>query len=365
MEVYFASARVKEFRRWWVPKESILQKMEGLFFAAGLDGLVEEGEKVGIKLHMGEPGNVHYLRPVYASRLVDIITGLGGKVEVVETAGLGTTPGRTSASKHLEAARKNGFCEETLGAPLVMADGEEGLGSVEVEGVPVAKGIAELNSLLVLSHATGHIQAGFGGALKNLGLGCVAKAGKFRVHNEGRPWIDDDLCNACGDCLAVCTAEAISGEPLKIGEECVICGSCPDVCGRGAISTKMTSPKEVSRRVAENTAGVVKALDGRLGYLNILMDVLPHCDCHPHSDIPIIPDIGILASQDPVAIDQASIDMIKSAPGVVGSEAEDSAALDPGMDKLQLINPETKWWVQLETAEEMGLGEREYSLEEL
>ncbi len=365
MDVYLARARVKDFRNWWVPKESLLEKMERLFYASGLNSLVENGTKVGVKLHMGEPGNVHYMRPVYAWKLVDILKDLGAEPVGLETTGLGIDPGRTSASKHIEAARRNGFTEETLGAPLTIVDGEKGLDMVEMDGIPVAKGILELDSLMILSHATAHIQAGFGGALKNLALGCVAKPGKFRAHHEGKPSINTDDCTSCGECIKVCTADAISGEPLMITEDCILCGDCLGICPEGAIKAEFTSAETLSKRIAENSAGVVKALDKRLGYLTLLMDVLPHCDCHPHSDIPVVPDIGILASMDPVAIDKAAVDLINSSPGVHGSEAEVVGALNEGVDRLTKLNPNTKWAIQIEEAEMLGIGKKEYEIEEV
>ncbi|MFQ5815706.1 MAG: DUF362 domain-containing protein [Candidatus Hydrothermarchaeaceae archaeon] len=365
MEVYLSRARVREFRRWWVPGESLLEKMERLFHAAGLDGLVEKGSRVGIKLHMGEPGHVHYMRPVYAWKLVDILKNLGAETVVVETCGLGTIPGRTSASKHMEAARRNGFTEETMGAPLLIADGEEGLDMVYVDGIPVAEGIVGLDSLMVLSHATGHIQAGFGGALKNLALGCVAKPGKFRVHHEGRPRIDADACDSCGECIAVCPADAIASEPVRITEDCILCGGCADACPEGAIKAEIASAKTLSKRIAENAAGVVKALNGHLGYLTLMMDILPHCDCHPHSDIPVVPDIGILASRDPVGIDMAAVDLINTAPGLPGSEAEALGTLEGEVDILTKLNPNTRWAIQMEEAERLGLGRMEYELAEV
>ncbi|MEE9474086.1 MAG: DUF362 domain-containing protein [Candidatus Hydrothermarchaeaceae archaeon] len=355
MEVYFASSRVKDFRQWWVPKESLLEKMERLFFSASLDKIIVKGGSVGIKVHFGEPGDVHYIRPAYVSRAVDIIKGLEASPVIVETAGLGWRPGRTSAKKHLLAARKNGFCEETLGAPIVMADGDDGLDSSGGD-VPVAKGIAELDSLIVLSHATGHIQAGFGGAIKNLGVGCVTKTGKFRVHFDGVPKIKDELCDMCNECVEVCPVDAV--HPPVINETaCLLCNACLDVCDRRAIEVKMIDPMTLSERIAENAKGAVDALGENIGYINLLVDIIPHCDCHPHSDIPIVPDIGVLASKDPVAIDTASVDLINEAPGINGSAFEGGSA-----DKFSSINPATNWRTQIETAEKLGIGRMEYRL---
>ena len=354
-EVHFASSRVKDFRQWWVPKESLLEKMEGVFFSAGLDKLIKKGGSVGIKVHFGEPGDVHYIRPAYVSKLVDIIKGLGGKPVVVETAGLGWRPGRTSREKHLAAAKRNGFCEETIGAPIKIADGDDGLDGTGGE-IPVAKGIAELDSLFFLSHVTGHIQAGFGGAIKNIGVGCVTKPGKFRIHCDGTLKIDAELCDECGKCVEECPVDGAVKPPVINETVCLPCNVCLDVCDRRAVKVNFNDKETLAKRIAENAKAVVDVLGENIGYINLLVDVIPHCDCHPHSDIPIVPDIGVLGSIDPVAIDMASIDLINDAPGIEGS------AFEEGDDKLTTINPETNWRVQFDTAEKLGVGKKEYTL---
>jgi uncharacterized Fe-S center protein len=354
-EVHFASARVVDFRDWWVPKESLLEKMERVFFSAGLDKIIKEGGSVGIKVHFGEPGDVHYIRPAYVSKLVDIIKGLGGKPVIVETTGLGWRPGRTSKEKHLAAARKNGFSEETVGAPIIIADGDDGLDGTDGE-IPVAKGIADLDSLIFLSHVTGHIQAGFGGAIKNIGVGCVTKPGKFRIHFNGTLKIDAELCDECEKCVEECPVDGAVTPPVIDETVCLPCNVCLDVCDRQAVKAGFNDKETLARRIAENAKAVVDAAGDNIGYINLLVDVIPHCDCHPHSDIPIIPDIGVLASTDPVAIDMASIDLINEAPGIDGS------AFEGGDDKLTSINPDTHWRVQFDTAEELGVGNKEYKL---
>jgi uncharacterized Fe-S center protein len=256
---------------------------------------------------------------------------------VVETCGLGYTPGRTTREKLLRAARRNGFSPETLGAPIEVLDGELGLDSGEGG---VAKGLEALDSMLVLSHATGHIQAGFGGALKNLGLGCVAKQAKYRVHFEGLPAITDS-CTRCNRCVEVCPVGAI--EEYSITEACVGCIACSDVCEAGAVRLRERGFEDLVREMVGNAARVVEAMGAALGYVNLLVDVTPHCDCHPHSHVPLVEDLGVLASLDPVAADAASIDLIDGEEGRLSR-----AAPDPRL--------------QLELAEELGLGSRSYEL---
>ncbi len=362
-EVIYSTARVPRFKEWWVPEQSMLFRMEKAFYKAGFDKIVE-GKKVGLKPHLGEPGDVHYIRPVFLGRLVEIVKECGGEPVILETSGLGWLPGRTSAEKYLEAARKNGFTEETMGAPIIMADGDYGIDSEDVDGIPVAKKVKELDSMIVLSHLTCHIQAGLGGAIKNLGVGCVSKAGKFMVHYHGYPEIIESLCNQCGVCVNHCPAGAIEDYVIDQGK-CVRCNVCLDVCEKDAVKAKFKSRHELAIQIAINAAAVGKIFKGRLGCINLLSDIIPHCDCHPHSDIPFVPDLGLLASNDPVAIDKCSVDMVNRSSGVPTSAADDASALEPGLDKFGLINPKTNWRIQIETAEEHGLGSQKYELIEI
>lgn len=362
-EVFFVKSGVPRFREWWVPEQSLLYKLEKLFHEAKFDKIIEG--KVAIKPHMGEPGDVHYLRPAYISKLVDIVKACGGDPVVLETSGLGWLPGRTSAEKYLEAARKNGFSEETIGAPIVIADGDDGLEGIEENGVFVAKGFADVDSMILLSHLTGHIQAGFGGAIKNLGVGCVTKTGKFMVHYHGFPWIDKSICDSCGACVENCPEDAIK-EFEVIRSKCLRCNVCLDICELGAVKAEGKTPVELSEQIARNASVIIGIFQRRrMGYINLLVDVIPHCDCHPHSDRPFIPDIGILASRDPVAIDKASVDLVNDAPGIPLSVAEDVGALESASDKFALINPRTNWRVQIDESEKLGIGNQGYVLKEV
>ena len=356
-KVYFASARVPNYQNWWMPKESMARKMERVFYACGLDEICS-GE-VALKLHMGEPGDTHYIRPIFAATLADLVKKEGGRPTVIETSGMGWLANRTSEEKHLEAARRNGFTKETIGAEIRMIDGEFGLDNIP--GSIVAKGLSDFDSMIVLSHVTGHIQAGFGGAIKNIGLGCVTKAGKYRVHHSEKPVIDKKKCTKCNKCLEICPTQGAI-EEYGVTDSCTLCSLCLDVCEPCAIKAGFRDPLSLTKMVAENAAAVLKHM-GSVGFVNLAIDVLPHCDCHPFSDVPIVPDIGVLASLDALAVDRASVDKVNEVVGVEGSAASDSSALEPGSDKFKAVNPRTYWKAQLERAEELGIGSQKYRIE--
>jgi len=337
-KVFFAGAKAKNYKLWWDPGSSMLAKLERVFFAGGMDKICKG--KVGIKMHFGEPGNTHYIRPAYAGKLVELIKKSGGKPVFIETSGLGSLAGRTTAKLHLEAARKNGFTKETVGAEIVMIDGKNGMESIN-EKTLVAKGIKELDSLIVLSHLTAHIQAGVGGAIKNVGVGCVNKVGKYKVHHTGPPKIEKSLCSKCNKCIEVCPVEGAI-EEYEITEKCKPCGACIDACPEHAIKAEWKSSKEVALQIAENAAEVLKYVK-KASYITLAIDILPHCDCHPFSDTPFVPDIGIIASDDIVAIDRASIDLV-------------------GKEKFYKLHPQTCPELQVEKSEELGIGSQKYEI---
>ncbi len=355
-KVYFASARVPGYQTWWLPRESMLRKMERAFYACKLDDLCH-GE-VALKIHMGEPGDTHYIRPAFASTLAGLIKKEGGNPTVIETSGMGWIAGRTSEKRHLDAARRNGFTEETIGAGIRMIDGELGLDTIP--GSVVARGISDFDSMIVLSHVTGHVQAGFGGAIKNVGLGCVTKSGKYRVHHPVPPKIDLEKCTSCDECIKICPSDAV--KDYIITKECSLCSLCLDVCESCAISAAFRGKISLTEMIADNASEVLRHMDST-GFINLAIDVLPHCDCHPFSDVPLVPDIGVLASRDPIAVDRASIDLVNSSPGSPGSSAEDHRAAAEGIDKFNAVNPKTSWKAQLKRAEELGIGSQRYTLE--
>jgi uncharacterized Fe-S center protein len=354
-KVFFASSRVVDYQKWWMPKASMTRKMERVFYECGLADIC--GGRVALKLHMGEPGTTHYIRPIFASTLVDIIKEEGGEPTVIETSGMGWLANRTSEERHLDAARRNGFSKETLGADIKMIDGEFGLD--RIQGSVVAKGLEDFDSMIVLSHVTGHIQAGFGGAIKNIGLGCVTKAGKYRVHYAGRPKIDKKKCTRCDNCSDICPSDAVTD--YSINEKCTYCSLCLDVCEPYAIKADFKEPLDLSRMISDNAKEVLKKMD-RAGFINLAVDVLPHCDCHPFSDVPMIPDLGVFASFDALAIDAVCVEKVNESRGTPHSSAEDTGVLDSMSDKFAALNPCTSWTAQLKRAGELGVGSAAYEL---
>jgi uncharacterized Fe-S center protein len=304
------------------------------------------------------PGDTHYIRPIFATHLIDLIKKGGGNPTIIETSGMGWLANRTSEARHLESARRNGFSRETMGADIKLIDGAQGLDSIK-DSI-VARGLEAFDSLIVLSHVTGHIQAGFGGAIKNIGLGCVTKSGKYRVHYVDKPSIDREKCTKCDECLRICPVDGAI-EDYGVTDSCTLCSLCLDVCEPCAITSAFRNPIELTSMISENASQVIEHV-GAAGFINLAIDVLPHCDCHPFSDLPIVPDIGVLASLDPVAIDRASVDMVQGAHGVIGTSSHDSSAIEAGSDKFTAVNPCTSWKAQLNRAEELGLGGQIYEI---
>ena len=360
MQVYFISARVENYLQWWQPEKSLINRLEKLFFEAGFDKILKG--KVGIKLHFGEYGNVHYLRPVFVHKIVEILKGLNLEVELIETCGLGAISSRTTAKKHLEVAKKHGFCEHCLGVRIRIIDGEHGLNFIKHNNTYIAEGLREYDSLLILSHVKGHIQAGFGGAIKNVGVGLVAKPSKYYIHFEGYPKINLSKCIKCDLCMKNCPVNAIKDYRI-LEDRCLRCNVCVDICKERAIEVKPVDNVTLNKRIVKNARDVLEFFGKeRIAYINFLLDIIPHCDCHPFSDIPIVPDIGIMASRDIVSIDKASIDLINSSFGILGSSL---SLIRVKKGEKKFTNPDTNYEIQIEYASKLNLGTKNYEIIEL
>ncbi len=365
--VFFADFRARS------AKESKIHKIKRLFEAADFAGLVEKGDLAAVKVHFGERGNDTFVSPVFVRTVVDCLKGAGAKPFITDSNTL-YQGSRHNAVDHLQTALEHGYGYATVGAPLIIADGLRGksfspvrINKKHFKTVKIADAVVEARSLITISHFKGHELAGFGGAIKNLAMGCSPSQGKFDQHAL-RFSIAAERCTACGLCMANCPERAISWNTVKEHkfavidkERCVGCGECLTVCSPKAVELDWATEIEpFNERMAEYAFGAVLHKKNRAGYFNFLMNITPDCDCVPWSDAPLVPDIGILASTDPVALDKASYDLINSHVGFVQSHLK--ANHGPGENKFTGTWANTRGEVQLAYAESIGLGTTRYNL---
>jgi uncharacterized Fe-S center protein len=354
-------------------KENLFAKISRLLEAAGLSSRVAPGDLVAIKLHFGERGNHAFIRPVFVRRVVDDIRAAGGKPFLTDSSTL--YPGeRKEAVSALSCAIENGFAYAVVNAPLIMCDGLRGHTAVEVpipgkllKKVSIGAEIVEADALVVLSHFKCHELTGFGGALKNLGMGCSSREGKMTQHSTVAPTVTAKHCTGCGVCLKSCAHDAITlveGKAVIDAELCTGCSRCITACGPKAIAIQWNEASDlVMRKMAEFARGAVTGKEGKTLFLNFITQVSPACDCYGHADAPIVNDIGICASTDPVALDQACADLVNGAPGNANTALQ--SGHEPGGDKFRGVYPSIDWTVQLDHAEAVGLGSRSYTLKKL
>ena len=361
-EVYFSNFRSRS------QKENKTSKIKRLFERAKFGEFLQKDDLTAVKLHFGEKGNDTYLKPVLVSAVVEKTLNYHAKPFLTDTNTL-YYGSRHNSVDHLQTAIKNGFAYAVTGAPMVIADGIRGDNWIRVEvdlkhfqNVKIAGDIENSDSMLVLSHFKGHGMSGFGGAIKNLAMGCASSPGKIEQHRCAQPVITDN-CNACGTCLASCPLSIISLVEDKAVidlDACVACNNCLATCPESAIELDFNSLTEFMERMVEYAYGAVKSKKGKVGYINFLMDITPDCDCEAFSDAPIVPDIGILASTDPVALDSASYDLVNQQVGLENSLLEHQH--HRGSDKFRGVWEGVNGRVLLEYAEEVGLGFQKYEL---
>lgn len=352
------------------PGRSLLDKIDGLLKRVKAGRRVKKDDLTAVKVHFGEYGNCAFIRPVMVRVVVDHLLGLGCRPFVTDTNTL-YKGSRGDAVAHIGTAVRNGFDYAVVGCPVVIADGLRGRSSVRVpvggellHEVSIARGIRDADSLVVVSHFKGHELSGFGGALKNMGMGCAAREGKLVQHSTLAPVIGQDACIGCARCLEYCPAGAISlsGKTAVIeGHKCIGCGECILVCPRGAVQVQWNEGYDhFQKKMVEHAAGVLKGKADKSVFLNFLTQISPACDCYPNNDAPFVPDIGILASVDPVAIDAASVDLVNAQEALPGTAVKRGRAR--GEDKFRALYPDVDWNVQLDHAAKMGLGTREYRI---
>ena len=350
-------------------------KLQRLIRRAGIDTIDFNGKFTAIKMHFGELGNFAYLRPNYVKAVADVIRDLGGKPFLTDCNTL--YPGsRKNALDHLTNAEINGFNSVTTGCQIIIADGLRGTDDIEVPVVNgeycktalIGRAVMDADIVISLSHFKGHEATGFGGAIKNLGMGCGSRAGKMHQHNDGTPQVHPEACRGCKRCARECGSDAISyGEDGKAyihPEICKGCGRCIGACAFDAISNINDSAGEMlCRKMAEYTQAVCY---GRpCFHISLIMDVSPNCDCHGENDAPILPNLGMLASFDPVALDQACVDLCQKAEPFRNSQLGDNLARPDWHhyhDHFKDSNPNIHWKETLEHGEKIGLGTRDYEL---
>ena len=353
---------------------SLTEKLQRLIKKAGITDIDMDGKFVAIKMHFGELGNLSYLRPNYAKAVADVVKECGGKPFLTDCNTL--YPGsRKNALEHLDCANINGFSTITTGCQIIIGDGLRGTDDITVpvrngeycKEAYIGRAVMDADIFISLTHFKGHESTGFGGAIKNIGMGCGSRAGKMHQHNSGKPIVHDDLCRGCRRCAKECGSDAITYENGKavINQDiCKGCGRCIGACAFDAIENQNWNANEIlGRKMAEYSQAVC---DGRPTFhISLVRDISPNCDCHGENDAPILPDVGIFASFDPVALDQACVDACLHATPMPNSQLSDNLA-DPHWhhhhDNFLDSNPNVRWKETLEHAEKIGLGTREYEL---
>lgn len=368
-KVYFTDFRTKL-------GEGLPTKLKRLIKDAGIGQIDMDNKFVAIKMHFGELGNLGFLRPNYAKAVADMVKELGGKPFLTDCNTL--YPGsRKNALEHLECAWENGFTPLSVGCPVIIADGLKGtdditvpvVGGEYIKEAKIGHTIMDADIFISLTHFKGHEMTGFGGTIKNIGMGCGSRAGKKDQHINGKPHVIEDKCRGCLRCQRECANDGLLFDDVKKKmivntENCVGCGRCLGACNFDAIEfSSWSASTELNCRMAEYTKAVV---DGRpCFHVSLVIDVSPNCDCHCENDAPILPNIGMFASFDPLALDQACADACMKATPLANSQLSDNMTKSDFVDHHDHFTnstPESEWRTCLAHSEKIGLGSREYEL---
>lgn len=352
---------------------SRLDKLKKLCLKAGIWNIDFDGKFVAIKMHFGELGNLSYLRPNYAKVIADLVKEKGGRPFLTDCNTL--YPGyRKNALDHLDCAALNGFNPTTTGCNVIIGDGLRGTDEeiVNIDGeyvkeAKIGKAVMDADIFISLSHFKGHESTGFGGAIKNIGMGCGSRAGKMEQHNHGKPDVNTKLCRGCRHCAKDCGSDAITyvnGKAHINKDLCKGCGRCIGSCGYDAIKNANYSTNELlDRKMAEYAWAVCKDRPGF--HICLVQDISPRCDCYSGNDVPILPDVGIFVSTDPVALDQACVDATLKLDPLPNSALTDELHKKGHKhmhDHFLDANPDSEWEAALEQGEKIGLGKRSYKL---
>ncbi|KAA6337302.1 Electron transport complex subunit RsxB [termite gut metagenome] len=366
-KVYFTSLRTS-------PNNNLLDKMERLVKKAGIANIDFKNQFTAIKIHFGEPGNLAYIRANYAARMANLLQGFGAKPFLTDSNTL-YSGGRSNAVDHLQSAMENGFNPISGKCQVIIADGLKGTDYREIKingeyckAPKIGAAVADADIIISMAHFKGHEQAGFGGTLKNLGMGAASVPGKMELHSGSQPIINTEDCIGCKVCVKNCAHGALSLNANRKAEidydKCIGCGQCVALCQYdGALMGAGDTSERLNYKIAEYTWAILK--DKPNFHINFVMNVSPECDCWGHNDAPIVPDLGIAASFDPVAIDKACADMVTAAPVAqtdnILSSQHPHEHLE-GKDKFHLLHPDTNWLAGLKHAEKLGMGHLEYEL---
>ena len=355
-KVYYTNLRTKF-------GETLPLKLEKLVKKAGIEEIDFKDKFTAIKIHFGEAGNLAYLRPNYSKVIVDLIKENGGKAFLTDCNTLYVGK-RKNALEHLDTAYENGYNPFATGCHIIIADGLKGTDEalVEVKGgeyvkeAKIGQAIMDADIFISINHFKGHESTGFGGALKNIGMGCGSRAGKMEMHSSGKPYIQEDKCVSCRACYKNCAHGAISfneNKKAQINHDiCVGCGRCIGSCNFDSIEAAGDEVNDIlNKKIAEYSYAV---LNGRPNFhISLVVDVSPYCDCHPENDLPIIPDVGMFASFDPVALESV----------IKGSRLDEME--HNSCDHFINNHPETNWEVCIDHSVKLGLGNKEYELIEV
>ncbi|MEE0657394.1 MAG: DUF362 domain-containing protein [Blautia hansenii] len=365
--VYFTDLRVKN-------GDNLLTKLQRLIKTAGIGNIDFSDKYVAIKMHFGEPGNLAFLRPNYAKAVADVVKELGGKPFLTDCNTL-YVGGRKNALDHLDSANLNGFNPTTTGCQIIIADGLKGTdealvpveGGTYVKEAKIGRAVMDADVFISLNHFKGHEATGFGGALKNIGMGCGSRAGKMEMHSAGKPHVDQNLCIGCQMCAKICAHDAPEFENKKATinhDKCVGCGRCIGVCPKDAILSASDESNEIlNYKIAEYTKAVIH--NRPHFHISLVIDVSPYCDCHGENDAAIVPNVGMFASFDPVALDVACADAVNAQPvlsnSMLGDCSEEERA-SHNHDHFHSIFPETCWESAIAHGKKIGIGNSKYKL---
>lgn len=362
-QVFFADLRATS-------KRNLLDKIDSMLEEMDIKNMIPRRSLIAIKLHFGERGNLAYVRPQFIRRVVEYLRGIGAKPFLTDTNTLyaGT---RGDSVSHIKTAVGNGFTYSVVGAPVIIADGLRGasysrikIGLEHIDTAYIGKEIAEADGIIGVAHFKGHELAGFGGAIKNIGMGCASRKGKMEQHSDLTPRVSKKKCERCGDCAEHCSQKAITvGKDVAEIDpnKCIGCGECILICPNRAIDVNWSTDNKIfQKKMVEYAYAVLKAKDKSSAFINFLTNISPACDCYPFNDAPIVEDIGILSSRDAVALDQASVDLVNERDSLENCTL--SANKKAGEDKFKGLYPQVDWGLQLDYAQKLGIGTRDYEL---